>query len=199
MVSPCNNTGHIKHGSSVRLELAHTGTSISHGQEERPVVLELKVLVLELRTVDGFAAGAIALGEVTTLDHELLDHSVKGGSLVVQRPSGLANAFVSSTESAKVLGRLGHDVVEELEGDTPSILVTYLDVEKNAAAALLGLFRGSHRRLCGFCYSVWSGKLGRSSGTLGEVVAIWQCKFNELPKTQVNLEVNWGKESCQIA
>lgn len=124
---------------------SHTGTGISHGQKERSVVLELKVLVFELGTVDGLAAGAVTLGEVTALDHELLDHSVEGGALVVQRLSRLANAFVANTERAEVFGSLGHDIVEELEDDTPGLLVANLYVEKDAATALLGLFGGSHR------------------------------------------------------
>lgn len=39
--------------------------------------LELEVLVGELGAVDGLAAGPIAVGEVSTLNHKVLDHSVE--------------------------------------------------------------------------------------------------------------------------
>jgi hypothetical protein len=45
-------------------------------------VLELEVLIGELLAVDGFATGSVAVGEVTTLDHELLDDTVEGGALI---------------------------------------------------------------------------------------------------------------------
>lgn len=116
-------------------------------------MLELKVLVLEFGTVDGLAASAIALGKVAALDHELLDHTVEDGALVVKRLSGLAHALLTGTEGAKVLGRLGHYVIEELERDAPSMLVAYVDVEEDAAAALLGFLRTGH---CGLVCAVFA-------------------------------------------
>ena len=44
-------------------------------------VLQLEVLVWELRAVNALAACAIAFREVATLDHELLDHPVEGRPL----------------------------------------------------------------------------------------------------------------------
>jgi len=41
------------------------------------LVLELEVLVGELLAVDGLAASTITSGEVTTLDHEVLDDTVE--------------------------------------------------------------------------------------------------------------------------
>lgn len=45
-------------------------------------MLEFEVLVGELLTVNRFAAGPVERGEVTTLDHELLDHAVENGACV---------------------------------------------------------------------------------------------------------------------
>lgn len=47
-------------------------------------MLELEILVGELGAIDGLAAGAIALGEVTTLDHEALDDTVEGGAFIAE-------------------------------------------------------------------------------------------------------------------
>lgn len=63
-------------------------------------VLQLEILVGELGAVDALPAGAIALGEVTALDHELLDHSVEGRALV-------AEALLACSQGAEVLRRLG--------------------------------------------------------------------------------------------
>jgi len=62
-------------------------------------VLQLEVLVGELVAVDGLAASAVALGEVTTLDHEVLDDTVEGGTLVTK-------ALLAGSKSSEVLGSL---------------------------------------------------------------------------------------------
>jgi len=40
-------------------------------------VLEIEVLIGELLAVDGLAAGTVAVGEVTSLDHEVLNDAVE--------------------------------------------------------------------------------------------------------------------------
>ena len=62
-------------------------------------VLQLEVLIGELVAVDGLAAGAVTLGEVTTLDHEVLDDTVEGGALVTK-------ALLAGSKSSEVLGSL---------------------------------------------------------------------------------------------
>ena len=46
-------------------------------------MLELKVLILEFLAVDGLAASAIASCEVTALDHEPFDDSMKARAYTV--------------------------------------------------------------------------------------------------------------------
>jgi hypothetical protein len=60
-------------------------------------VLQREVLVFKLLPVYRLSAGAIALCEVSTLDHELLDDSVEPRALVVQRLARLALAFLAGT------------------------------------------------------------------------------------------------------
>lgn len=45
-------------------------------------MLELEVLVGELLAVDGLSTSSVSVGEVSTLDHELLDDTMEGGALV---------------------------------------------------------------------------------------------------------------------
>jgi hypothetical protein len=59
-------------GGDEKLRAVRVGSGVGHGQDALLGVLELEVLVLELGTIDGLATSAVALGEVTALDHEVL-------------------------------------------------------------------------------------------------------------------------------
>lgn len=61
--------------------------------------LELEVLIGELRAIDGLAAGAVAIGEVATLDHEIVDDAVEA------RPF-IAISLLTSRQSAFFLVRV---------------------------------------------------------------------------------------------
>lgn len=111
-------------------------TSVGHGELTRLGVLEGEVLVGELLAVDGLTTGTlqnqgilapatliewpgqalcgkthVALGEVTTLEHELGDHTV-------ETRAGVTEAILTSAKLTEVAGSLGNDLVEELEDDT---------------------------------------------------------------------------------
>lgn len=57
----------------------------------------------------------VATGKVTALQHELRDDAVELGVLV-------AEALLAGAEGAEVLGRLGDDIVEELEVNAAVLL-----------------------------------------------------------------------------
>ena len=61
------------------------GTGISHGQNARTSVGQLEVLVGELLSVDGLPAGAVEVGEVSTLAHEIRNHAVETTALEMER------------------------------------------------------------------------------------------------------------------
>ena len=63
-------------------------------------MLELEVLVGELGAVDGLAAGAVVVGEVAALAHEVGDDAVEGGALE-------AEALLAGAERAEVLWKFG--------------------------------------------------------------------------------------------
>jgi hypothetical protein len=87
----------------------------------------------EIRT--RLATGAVALGEVTALDHELLDDTVEGGALV-------AEALLAGGQSAEVLGRLGDGLAVQAHDNAPDGLIAVLDVEVDLVGDLGAL--GSH-------------------------------------------------------
>lgn len=101
-------------------------------------MLELKVLVRELGSVNGLAASAIALGKVSTLDHELLDDTVKGRALVAKAlfasrksPAICENELrVDQVEVLpKVFGSLGRSLSIEANHDTSHLFIAMSDVE----------------------------------------------------------------------
>ena len=75
------------------------------GEDERT-----HVLVGELGAVDRLSASSVVVGEVTALEHELGDDAVEARA-------GVAKAVLAGAELAEVTGRLGNDVVVELELD----------------------------------------------------------------------------------
>jgi len=82
----------------------------------------------------GLATGAISLGEVTALDHELLDDTVEG------RPF-IAESLLSSREGAEVLGGLGDGLAIEANDDAANGLVALRNVEVHLVGDLGSLCR----------------------------------------------------------
>lgn len=99
-------------------------------------------LVLKFGAVDGLAAGAIAIGKVTTLDHELLDDAMEDGALVVEGLPSLANALLARAKGTEVLDCLGDKFIIELHGDTTGGLAPDLNVEKDTGSLCLGHCNG---------------------------------------------------------
>lgn len=64
-------------GGDEELTAVGAGAGVGHGEQEGAVMLEVEILVGELFAVNRLAAGAVERGEVTTLNHELLDHTVE--------------------------------------------------------------------------------------------------------------------------
>ena len=96
--------------SDEELTAVGVGASVCHGEESSLVVLDVKVFVRELGSVDGNATSAVVVGEVTTLGHKVLDDSVEGAALV-----GVLLFVVASARGSKVLGALGGLVCEKLK------------------------------------------------------------------------------------
>lgn len=119
-------------------------------------MLQLKVLVLELGSIDALTTCAITSREVAALNHELLDDAVELGALVVQGLASLSHALLTSAESAEVLCSAGHNVGVEFHDDAAGLALADLNVEEYTAAR-----RGS--RLV-----VLRGHCGVGSGVIAE-------------------------------
>lgn len=70
----------------------------------------------------GLATGAVTIGKVTALDHELLDDTVEGRTLI-------AEALLASGEGAEVLSGLGDSLAVETNDDAAQRFIALLNVE----------------------------------------------------------------------
>ena len=102
-------------------------------------MLNLKVLIRKLLSIDRLSTGSISSSEVASLAHELLDHSVETAALVVQWFAGdLRVALLASAERAEVLGGLWDNVGVELKDYSAGWLVVQGDVEEHLWARGIG-------------------------------------------------------------
>ena len=91
--------------------------AVGHREQSGAGVRPGKALVDEGAAVDGEAALAARVGNVSALDHKPVDDAVKLGVQVVQLRVVLRLAVLTSAEPSEVLGSFGSEVVEQLEDD----------------------------------------------------------------------------------
>lgn len=85
---------------------------------------QLEVFVLEPSAVDGLATGAIVVGEVTTLTHEVRNHPVETATLI-------AETLFSGTKRAEILRRLGNDILPQLPQESERLFSTSLSQQRS--------------------------------------------------------------------
>ena len=127
-------------GSNEKLRPISVRPGISHTQKARFVMFVSKVFVFKFFSINTFTSCAISgksrfltcinwafedrnlalpVGKITSLDHELLDHSVKYATFIVQRFSRrLAFTFFSSTKSTEVFSGFRYNIVEQLNDNS---------------------------------------------------------------------------------
>lgn len=76
---------------------------VGHGEQAWSRVLEDEVLIIELPPVDGLAPGAVVVGEIAALAHELGDDAVEAAPLE-------AKALLVGAQATEILCRHGNDV-----------------------------------------------------------------------------------------
>lgn len=95
-------------GSDKKLGTVGVGTSVGHRENTWTGVLQRKVFILKLVSVDGFATSAVVVGEVAALTHKVGDHTVEDATLVTE-------ALLAGAEGSKVFGGLGDDIGAKLK------------------------------------------------------------------------------------
>ena len=89
-------------GDDEELGAVGVGPRVGHRQGPPARVPSHEVLVRELLAVDGLAPGAVALGEVAALAHELGDDPVERAPFVVQVPAALADSLFPGAQAPAV-------------------------------------------------------------------------------------------------
>lgn len=113
------------HGGDEELGSVGVGASIGHRQDTRASVLQDEVLVTEFFTIDGLATSAIVVCEITSLQHEVGDHSVEGGALVTE-------ALLASAQGAEVFTGLRGNICSQLNNDSSQCRTISAYVEINS-------------------------------------------------------------------
>lgn len=132
-------------GRNEELRAVRVFAGVGHAEKTLLGVLQLEVLIVKLGAVNGLSSSAVALREVTTLDHEVLDDTVEGRVLV-------SKSLLTRAESSEVLGRLWCRRIQS--HDNPAqLFIALLDIEVDLVSDL-GAFV-SFGRL---------GKIGESEG-----------------------------------
>jgi hypothetical protein len=101
------------HSTEEKLTSVRVGSSIGHGKNSGASVRELKVFIGELVSVDGLASSSVVVGEVSSLAHEIRNHTV-------ERTLGESKTLLSGAESTEILSRLGDNVGAKLHFDATS-------------------------------------------------------------------------------
>lgn len=100
------------------------GPCIGHGEDARPRVLQDKVLIIKLLSIDGLAACAVVASEVTALAHKSWNNSVEAGTFVTK-------SFLASAQRTEILCRLWNFVCKQLETHAAQGRAIDRDVEKH--------------------------------------------------------------------
>lgn len=105
------------YGGDEKLTSIGIGPAVSHAEQARSIMLQVEVLVGELvGAIDGGRAGAVAIDEVATLTHEVLDDPMESAALVALRTTEIV-LTLAGAELPEVFGSFGHNVCEELHCD----------------------------------------------------------------------------------
>ena len=106
------------------LRAVGVGAGVGHRQQSRHIVFQFEVLVGEGASVYGLASGAVVVGEISSLRHEVGDDAVEMGIFV-------AETFFVGAESSEVGCGFGGLLVEEVEDQFADLLVAKVDLEED--------------------------------------------------------------------
>jgi hypothetical protein len=113
---------------------------LQHLSGGSPTYLELEIFIGELFAVDGLSSSTITLGEVATLDHELLNNTVEGRTLVTiallagrQSAVGTTHQECDACDNGgflpEIFDGLGNGLAIKPDDNATESLVAMLDIE----------------------------------------------------------------------
>jgi len=112
------------HRADEELRTVRIWAGIGHGENSGLGVLQGKVFISKLLSVDRLSTGSVAASEVAALNHEFGNDTMKLTALETK-------ALLPGAESSKVFSRLGNDVGVERELYAPFGLAADCNVEEH--------------------------------------------------------------------
>lgn len=104
---------------------------IGHADPSNAIMLQFEVLIWKCLTVNAYTASAIPIGEVSSLNHEIFDDTMKFASFI-------SISFLPCGQSNKIVHRLGHNFSKEANHYPANIFVSDPHIKEN-----LGRHRGA--------------------------------------------------------
>jgi len=93
-------------------------------------VPQLKVFISKFLSKYALTPSPIPSGEITTLAHEIGNHTMKARPLKVQRPATSPRSLLPGAKAAKILGRARDDVGAQSHFNSTCWAAADTDVEK---------------------------------------------------------------------
>lgn len=82
-------------------------------------MFQREVFIFEFVAVDGFAAGAVVVGEVATLTHEVRNDSV-------ERATAVSETLLTGAQGTEIFGCSRNDVASQLQNNRQKNKALYL-------------------------------------------------------------------------
>ena len=162
-----------------------------------------EVLISKLGAVNGFSTRSVPFREVSTLNHEVGDHTVKDAPLEVKGLARISYTFLSSTERSEVLCCFGNNIAEKLHHNSAQARAIHGDVEEHSRSrhpfrsTNLDLFF-SNFLLKWMRKSVWNGD-GREAFAVHSDLSFSERLFQMLQVHHSFFELYWEGKPFLIA
>ncbi|KAI5402322.1 hypothetical protein KIW84_050075 [Lathyrus oleraceus] len=114
-----------------KLRSIRPGTRIRHGKNSRTGVRLDEILIGELGSINGLSSGSVSSREVTTLAHEIRDHTVEGRAFVMKRLPASADSFLAGAECTEVISGERSGISVKLHDNTARGLASDGHIEEN--------------------------------------------------------------------
>jgi len=113
-------------------------SSVGHGKNTRSSMLQYKVFISKLFSVNGLPSGAVVIREIPSLAHESRNDTV-------ERRSGESESFLAGCQGTKVFSGLWDNVGAKFHDDAASGPSANGNIEKDLRVSPAGTYVGWKR------------------------------------------------------
>ncbi len=116
-----------------------SGACIGHTELPRLCMFDGKIFICKLFAVDAFPTSTVMIGKVSTLDHKVLNNSMEGAPLVMERFAQLAVTLFTRAQTSEVLGRPRGNILIQLHNDPAKGFISMFQVKVYVRIVALGV------------------------------------------------------------